>query len=458
MKINFCYMRALVLLSVILPVTLSYAADPLGKTLLARGAVTAERGGANTALKRLSPVFRQDILRSGNSARAQFRMIDDAYINLQQNSVLRLEQYELKSGTQEKSNVVMELISGGLRTITGAVGKQDKKDYQLKTPVATIGIRGTMYEVEIVPEGMYVAAWEGRIWIRSHSGNCDLTLGDSLPFRFVLVNNAGECQALRVAPKIFRDGHSSDTVDSTELAEVITNNVTNNPLLGNPRQTSFKYSALLMGLDNGFVLNGQAESINSGDTLLLVDNVVVSLGEGVLTGFSQEIGGYPLSWGRWATDGNELLWTAYQATDPATVDPATDPTDLMSRQGTVRYENMVGSLAQSNMGAVSNVAVQMDVNFDNGAVTNGAVSANVPGYTWAGVFDGQVQSGDLSLEFNGGSLVDSTTGAFTNVNGDINGDFIGNNAQAIVGGFSMIDTTESLTDTQNHINGVFLVE
>ena len=75
----------------------SHAADPLGKTLLARGAVTADRNGNSMALKRLSPVFRQDVLRSGSNARAQFRIVDDAYINLQANSVLRLENYQLTS-------------------------------------------------------------------------------------------------------------------------------------------------------------------------------------------------------------------------------------------------------------------------------------------------------------------------------------------------------------------------
>lgn len=103
---------------------------------------------------------------------------------------------------------------------------------------------------------------------------------------------------------------------------------------------------------------------------------------------------------------------------------------------------MVDSLAQSNMGAVSNVEVQMDVDFDDGAVSNGALSVRVPDHTWLAVFDGQVDNGQLNLEYNGG--------AFTDASGQITGDFIGDAAEAVVGGFSM-------ANNNNQIEGAFLV-
>ena len=243
--------------------------DQLGKTILARGSVTADRNSARAPLKRLSPVFRQDVLRSGNNARAQFRMVDDALINLQQNSILRLEKYELTS-TEGDGNVLMELISGGLRTITGAVGKKNKKDYQLRTPVATIGIRGTLYEVEIVPNGMYVAAWQGNIFVRSYTGNCDLELGDDFKERFVFVDRQGVCRVLAGVPEVFREGHSSN-VETAQGGTDFTVGFSQENL-----QRQFPFQGLAVGLNANSVDKGQANSFSIATPNISTNNDVIS--------------------------------------------------------------------------------------------------------------------------------------------------------------------------------------
>ncbi len=200
-----CIRLCVVLASLFSTLPAQAAEEQIGKTVLARGFVTAERAGANEALKRLSPVFRADTLRSGANASAQFRMIDNALINLQQNSVLKLQEYTM--ATQGKESAVMQLLAGGLRTVTGSIGKQNKQDYQLKTPASTIGIRGTTYEVKIVPQGMYAAAWAGSIWIKSYSGKCDIELGEGFTYRYAFVNRAGECKELATIPPVFQDGY-----------------------------------------------------------------------------------------------------------------------------------------------------------------------------------------------------------------------------------------------------------
>ncbi|MEE9328296.1 MAG: hypothetical protein V3U71_13505 [Cocleimonas sp.] len=60
-----------------------------------------------------------------------------------------------------------------------------------------------------------------------------------------------------------------------------------------------------------------------------------------------------------------------------------------------RYENITDSLLSGSQGEVRNLPIQMDVNFDTGNVTNGALSANTSSDTWVVVFDGKIQSGDL---------------------------------------------------------------
>lgn len=450
----------LVVSIVLLPSGAVLAADePLGKTILARGSVTADRNSVQEALRRLSPVFQQDILRSGAGARAQFRMADNALINLQENSVLNLKEYKLDSASGQGS-VLMDLISGGLRTVTGVVGKKDKKDYQLRTPTATIGIRGTMYEVEIVSDGMYVGAWSGDIWIVSNSGKCDVELGDNFQDRFAFVDTQGVCRMMQNVPEVFREGHSSDVESDIAGLSTTTKTTFNEvePLLENP-QRELPFRGLALGRGNAAIDRGQADSVSRPNPVIeTTSNGVVSSPNGVVTEFAQNIDGYQLSWGRWneyvlspeldglpspVDDANGLIWSTYQPSDTDAV---------ASRTGEVRYDNMLGSLAQSNLGAVSNVSVQMDVDFADGSVTNGELSARVPEYTWAAVFDGQVNAGQLNLEYNGGALVNARTGDFTDASGQIVGDFIGDAADAITGGFSMTDDVNN-----NQIEGTFLV-
>ena len=438
--------RVLVIIS-LYPQGAISADDALGKTILARGNITAERNSSRVLLKRLSPVFRQDILRSGVNARAQFRMMDNALINLKESSVLRLRKYELKS-SDGRGSVVMELISGGLRTITGAIGKKNKKDYQLRTPSATIGIRGTMFELLITKEGMYVAAWKGDIDVRSYSGKCDITLGDHTKHRFALVDNVGVCKLLVNVPVVFREGYSSTA--GTSLNQ-IRNSIT--PLLDNPQKLA-RFRSLTIG--QGTINQGRTDTTSQSNPIITQENGVISSNTKV-SDFSQNIGGYPVGWGRWnkytisskqgaSTDiQSSLLWSTYKPTSADVI---------AKRTGSVSYTHNIDSLSKSSMGKVSNVAVRMDVDFNSGQVDHGTISAHVPEHTWVGVFDGQVTNGKLSLGLNGGALVNARTGATSNATGDISADFVGDNAQAITGGFNMVDEANS----NNNIESLFLIE
>lgn len=453
--LRYAFFLTLFLLLIITLNQTCIANERLGKTILARGKVTADRIGKKASLKRLSPIFRQDILRAGARARAQFRMIDNALINLQQKSVLRLRKYNIQS-SNENGGIVMELISGGLRTITGTIGKQNKKDYQLRTPIATIGIRGTMYEVEIMPTGgMYVGTWQGAISIRSHSDRCNLSLGDGFDDRFVFVTPQGKCRVLKNIPKVFRNGHSSKTTNSSTQQQYETE-----PLLENPNQEQ-PFQTLTLGQQKTAITNGRTNTISRSTPVISTNNNgVVRSNISAVSNFSQNIGGYPVGWGRWSTystspsldglatpvtDSNGLLWSTYKATNADTV---------ATRVGTVSYDTMINSLAQSSMGKVSNLSVNMDVDFSSGQVSNGTLSAQVPEHTWIGVFDGQVTNGKLSLGLNGGALVNSTTGISANATGTIAGDFVGNNANAITGGFTLVDEAND----KNQIEGLFITQ
>lgn len=173
-------------LSLILNV--SQASANIGKVLLAVGEVNAKRQ-AMVKLSRGDQLLEKDIVITGQKGRAQLIMIDGAKIAVKPSSEVYLEKYQYKEtdnavvGSSE-SSMTMSLIKGGFRTISGKIGAgKDKSGYKVKTPVATIGIRGTDYSALIcnascvslngtdnVENGIYIGVSDGSIIIRNAKG------------------------------------------------------------------------------------------------------------------------------------------------------------------------------------------------------------------------------------------------------------------------------------------------
>ncbi len=483
-----------------------------GKTLLTRGDVITTRAGNDVTLKRRSTIFENDEIRVGQSGRAQFRMIDQAIISLQENSVLQIKKYQYTKGSKDNS-ALLELLSGGLRTITGAIGKGNKKAYELRTPLATIGIRGTDYEVEIVSNGMYVAVWDGVIHLRARARNsCNILLGRSQPFMFIFIDQLGKCNGLEHVPDVFKTGHSSNIrikkakdlfkedflagrtlqtrsspIDPLEqlvqdgvlppsvpsvvtpvIQPVIQPPVVVSPppiiILPPPVVVTFEHNAI--AIDQSRLSSGsdaKASELGVSTPIFKVGlNLLENVTGGVVENFQQSVGGFAVSWGYWGefdtslatrtidnnTD-NGLIWATYEATDPAIVSAKTGSFS--------RYETIVDSLISASAGAATNLQVQMDMNFETGNVTNGALSVNTPNETWVAVFDGKIESGDLDLQMNGASVINSDPGTPStpsDASGFISGDFVGSNAEAVLGSFGLSEDA----DPSNHVEGVFIVK
>lgn len=469
MLIQSIYSLIGLLLSSSLAFATNTPSEALGKTLLAQGSIQAERSGAKEALKRLSPVYRTDVIRSGKDSSAQFRMIDDAYLDLYENSELRLHEYQFKEGNQ-RGSVIMELISGGLRTISGAIGKQDKSEYQLKTPTATIGIRGTFYEVSLTKEGMYLAAWKGGITVKTYSGACNTAIGMGQAANFAFVDKQGQCELLTEAPAVFTrkapkpkassgsalTSASDETTDPTRSVpkkeELPPDNNGGNG--GNGDGKPLARQAIIIS-PGQYATKGSASQSAQGTPTLKVKGDLLKTTPNQVQQHTQPLDQFDVKWGRWAsyqaTNGKEtpneqgLMWISYQGTPKAI---------LEQRSGSAHYNHLVASATHSSMGEVSKLKVGMNIDFNSGKVSNGQISAEVPDHTWQGQFGGQLSAGDLALQFQTGQLINHTNQQTSQVDGTISGDFVGNFGQAIVGGFNM----HQANNNANYINGAFLIQ
>ena len=126
-----------------LPLTAFAAA---GKVHFAFGQVSAENtAGETRKLKRGNEIEPGDTI-STERGRAQLRFNDGAFVSLQPRTSFKIDDYnydEKEDDGDQRS--FFSLFRGGLRTVTGAIGRRNRTAYRLTTPVATIGIRGTGY-------------------------------------------------------------------------------------------------------------------------------------------------------------------------------------------------------------------------------------------------------------------------------------------------------------------------
>jgi len=174
----------------------AYAAEA-GSVIFARGSVTAEREPP-IALAKGDAVLEQDTIATGTASRAQLLMLDGAKIAVRPESRLVIEEYAYQAPaaatvTTRDDKSVMNLVKGGFRTITGAIGKEDPSAYEVRTPVGVLGIRGTDYSAVFcrgdcawapgvtpgapVEDGLYLGVVEGTIWFRTPAETIEVAAG-----------------------------------------------------------------------------------------------------------------------------------------------------------------------------------------------------------------------------------------------------------------------------------------
>jgi len=124
--------------------------------------VACAEDGTERLLRHRAAVYAGDTIIVGKHAFVQIRFTDGALFSLRPDSEFKVDEYRHQEQEDENGKVVFELLKGGLRTISGSIGKKKQENYQLKTLVSTIGIHGTHYGLRLC------------------TGNCTFPQGDSM--------------------------------------------------------------------------------------------------------------------------------------------------------------------------------------------------------------------------------------------------------------------------------------
>jgi len=128
-------------------ISTAFAAPALANTAahvdFAVGAVTATGSdGRARTLAKGADVLSGDRVVTTNG-RAQLRFTDGAFVSLQPNTTFEVREYRFDGKTDGTEKGFFGLLRGAMRTVTGLIGRVNRSAYQIQTPTATVGIRGT---------------------------------------------------------------------------------------------------------------------------------------------------------------------------------------------------------------------------------------------------------------------------------------------------------------------------
>lgn len=199
-----------------------------GSAQFASGNVTISKGAAPaSALAKGAAIQAGDTITTGDKGSVQLRFTDGGFISLPANSKFSVNGY-VDAKDPGKDQFLVELLAGGMRAITGQIGKRNPANYKVTTPTASIGIRGSGFNVAINANGTLSVSTElDAIDVCNKGGCVGLNVGES-----AMVKNAQDkpvrtnIPATVAAPSVTRQpSETGNEAEKDGLSTLIANAV-----------------------------------------------------------------------------------------------------------------------------------------------------------------------------------------------------------------------------------------
>ncbi|MGO1119646.1 FecR family protein [Rhodovibrionaceae bacterium A322] len=142
--------------SLVAPQHSALAAENVGRAEQAVNLVTASLDSQDRQVVSADPVFQQELVSTGARSATKLVFLDGTELTLGENADVTLDEFVYNSGA--KSSFVLNVTKGALRFVSGDL---PSSAYKIKTPVATLGVRGTDIEILVSRGGMT------RLFVRS---------------------------------------------------------------------------------------------------------------------------------------------------------------------------------------------------------------------------------------------------------------------------------------------------
>ena len=146
-------------------------AKPAGNVTFKSGDVSITRADKTVIKAEKNVVLNEGDTIETKNGRIQLAFIDGGKVSLQPNTIYKINKFEFSGKEDGAEYNFTELIKGGLRTISGLIGHKNRDHYQVKTVVATIGIRGTEYTAYL-DSALTMTTNHGSVDVCALTGGC----------------------------------------------------------------------------------------------------------------------------------------------------------------------------------------------------------------------------------------------------------------------------------------------
>jgi hypothetical protein len=135
------------------------------------------RDGAARPAQRNGEFHAGESIVTGPTGLAQLRMTDGGAVSVRADSQFKLDVYSYAGSDDRNGSFLVSILKGGFRTITGLIARNNRNNYRISTASATIGVRGTHFEVVHLPQplgdtaaGTYNRVYDGITTFQNRAG------------------------------------------------------------------------------------------------------------------------------------------------------------------------------------------------------------------------------------------------------------------------------------------------
>src|SRR5829696_3224747 len=141
-------------------------AEKIGVASAVNQRVEGVNGGATRVLSVGSDIFAKEVVRTGNDSNAQLLFRDQTSLTVGPQSEVTLDKY-IFDPVKGAGEVVLNATKGAFRFVSGV---QQSSSYQIKTPVGTLGVRGTVFDIQLENDTLTALLLSGAMSARMADG------------------------------------------------------------------------------------------------------------------------------------------------------------------------------------------------------------------------------------------------------------------------------------------------
>src|SRR5882672_7473052 len=147
------------------------------------GAVQVQTGtGAPRPVRQGDEFLQGETISTGANSAVVLKFDDGQVVALTANSRMTITAYQYNPAT-ESGNVLLSLVTGGMRAITGLIGRRSPNQVAYRAASATIGIRGTDGTIATNGTDVVVTVVEGAMILRAENLVLVITANEAVLFR-----------------------------------------------------------------------------------------------------------------------------------------------------------------------------------------------------------------------------------------------------------------------------------